>query len=70
MRPQSGGRPPPRNAGGDLPIERLPDRLDHQSISPNPSAQRATVPAQNFLRERSFGAGAARWASEIMEPAP
>jgi crossover junction endodeoxyribonuclease RuvC len=28
MRPQTGGRPPPRDAGGDPPIERLPDQLD------------------------------------------
>ena len=34
MRPQNGGRPPPRNAGDGLPIERLPDRLDD-----NPTAQ-------------------------------
>ena len=34
MRPQNGGRPPPRYAGDGLPIERLPDRLDD-----NPTAQ-------------------------------
>ena len=43
MRPQNGGRPPPRNAGDGLPIERLGNRLDDQFISPNLSAQRAAV---------------------------
>jgi hypothetical protein len=51
MHPQNGGRPPPRSAGDDLPIERLPDRLDDQSISPTLSAQRA-VQAHGLPCER------------------
>ena len=51
MRPPNGGRPPPHDAGGDPPIERLPDRLDDQFISPTLSAQRA-VQAQGLPCER------------------
>jgi hypothetical protein len=41
VRPQNGGRPPPRNAGDGLPIERLRNRLDDPFISPSLFAQRA-----------------------------
>jgi hypothetical protein len=50
--PQNGGRPPPRNEGDGLPIERLGNRLDDEFISPNLSAQRAAVPRQGLPRKR------------------
>ena len=52
MRRKNGGRSSPRNAGGDLPIERLGNRLDDQFISPNLSAQRAAVAPESIDRAR------------------
>ena len=52
MRRKNGGRSSPRNAGGDLPIERLGNRLDDQFISPNLSAQRAAVAPKLIDRAR------------------
>jgi hypothetical protein len=47
MRPQNCGRPPPRDAGGDLPNERLPDRLDD-----NPNAIKGVQQPQDGLPSR------------------
>jgi hypothetical protein len=52
MRPQNGGRPPPHNAGDGLPIERLRNRLDDQSISLNRSSRKATILEHGLPRKR------------------
>jgi hypothetical protein len=79
MRPRNGGRPPPRRAGDGLLIERFPDRLDDQSISPNLSAQRATVAPESIDRARQsdilavaqrYGALKRAGAGEYVGPCP
>jgi hypothetical protein len=48
MRPQNGGRPLPRDAGDDLPIEQLPGELDAENMGVCGSLQAALTPHERL----------------------
>jgi hypothetical protein len=48
MHPQNGGRPPPRDAGDDLPVEQLPGELDAENMGVRGSLQAALTPHERL----------------------
>ena len=62
-----------RHGHGPRLDEQLDQRLSHQNTATNrppQAARREALQSAVKLVRRRFGAGAARWASEIMEAAP
>lgn len=62
-----------RHGHGPRSDEQLDQRLSHQNTAtdrPPQAARHEALQSAVKLIRRRFGAGAARWASEIMEAAP